>query len=361
MVQKRNNAPLKKKNVLQNLIPHSKLGWALTLAPMILGAFGGLGVVAEELDAAGGGSGGGGGGGNALSKVVGASGGGGNALSKVVGASGGGGGGAVAEDPLEKLATLASLKTPLEKQAAVGGFTMGKAPPVRPFRKEFQVAFQQFKSSKQKNAKDYHQKVVRIVRKKFPGNLKAQLDYLEENGFAEFNPTTTCGQITTREQATQKIQQVNARICAIDKRAREYMKAHPDMLEESQRNRHRSEAQRKIEKFLKQTKGRVLTEEEQATYEFLKKQRELEKEAYKMDKILQRAEGGGGSLQKATGVAEGGLARPPSALGKQVEGGLARPLSKQAEGGGASLAAGGGASGEDPFDEAWYMSSDDDL
>jgi hypothetical protein len=293
MVQKRNNT-LKKKNVLQNLIPHSKLGWALTLAPMILGAFGGLGVVAEELGAAGGGGGGGG---------------------------------------------------------AVGEFTMGKAPPVRPFRKEFQVALQQFQSSKQKFAHDYHLKVVRIVRKKFPGNLKAQLDYLEENGFIEFNPTTTCKQITTRQQAEQRIQQVNARISAHYERTIEYNKAHPDMVK--RRKKHVHEAQLKIDKLRQQTKGGEFTKEQQATYDLLIKKRKEQVQEYKIQK-LQKEKGGGGSLQKATGVAEGGLARP---LSKQAEGGLARPLSKQAEGGGASLAAGGGASGEDPFGGDHSLSS----
>jgi hypothetical protein len=310
---------------------------------MILGAFGGLGMVAEEIGAAG----------------------------------GGGGGGAVAEDPLKKLATLASLKPlekPLEKQAAVGGeFTMGKAPPVRPvFRKDFQVAFQQFQSSKHKTTKDYHQKVVRILRKKFPGDLEAQLDYLEENGFAEFNPTTTCIQITTREQATQKIQQINKRIQAIDDQARDYMRRNPGMVTAANAGRHRGDAQRKIERLVRQTDGEF-TEEQQAIYDSLVREREEEKQKYKINKLLLKqngslqkttgaaAEGGGGSLLKATGAAaeRGGLARPPSPLGKQAEGGgLARrpsPLGKQAEGGGDSE--------EDPhrFDEAWYMSSDDDL
>jgi len=285
MVQKKTDTPLKKKNVLQNLIPHSKLGWALTLAPMILGAFGGLGMVAEEIGAAG----------------------------------GGGGGGAV----------------------AVGEFTMGKAPPVRPFRKEFQVALQQFQSSKQKFAHDYHLKVVRIVRKKFPGNLKAQLDYLEENGFIEFNPTTTCKQITTRQQAEQRIQQVNARISAHYERSIEYNKAHPRSLK---KQKHVHPAQLEIDKLRQQTKGGEFTEEQRKRYDFLKKEREKQVQEYKIKK-LQKAEGGGGSLQKATGAAEEGLARPPS------------PLSKQIEGGGASLAAGGGASGEDTFGGDHSLSS----
>ena len=167
---------------------------------------------------------------------------------------------------------------------AQGGFTIGRAPTIE---NRLATARKQFAGLKTSPPREWHLKVYSAFKQDpaFKGNIEAQLDYLEENGFRDMNPPSYSKQykpITTRAEARERLEAMEKRMAKNSERGANWKKEHPEEIKESGDKKHIKPSQRAIENLQRERKKYgFLSPENQAKLEKLLEQRTKEGLAYK--------------------------------------------------------------------------------
>jgi hypothetical protein len=208
-----------------------------------------------------------------------------------VGPAGGGGGGGAVESPMVGVSST-------EEGGAQGGvqgeFKIGRAPTIKD---RLDLAKKRFAGLKKPAPKDWHLTVYSALKQDpaLKGNIEAQLDYLEENGFRDMNPPRYGKQykpITTRAQAREILEAMEKRSAKNIQRMKKWVDENPVRKREldAKKNSNRTPIQKKIH-YLRKKLGRngFLSPEDQAELEELMKQREAESLAKSDFKASQQA------------------------------------------------------------------------